>query len=101
MHRPHRYLASFFLTAALAAPLSLMAMPTPQEAGVQVRVYDKQHKDYHNWDDNENRAWNQYLTENHRDAHEYSKSNKKEQSQYWTWRHAHPDDRDHRDGDHH
>jgi hypothetical protein len=101
MHRPHRYIASFFLTAALAAPLSSMAMPKPQEAGVQVRVYDKQHKDYHNWDDNENRAWNQYLTENHRDSHEYSKSNKKEQSQYWAWRHAHPDDRDHRDGDHH
>jgi hypothetical protein len=91
MHRPHRYLASFFLTAALAAPLSIMATPTPQEAGVQVRVYDSHHKDYHNWDDNENRAWNQYLTENHRDAHEYAKSNKREQTQYWNWRHAHPD----------
>jgi hypothetical protein len=97
MHGSRHYIASLFLTAALAAPLSLMAAPQPQEAGVQVRVYDKQHKDYHNWDDNENRAWGQYLTENHRDSHEYSKSNKREQSQYWNWRHAHPDDRDHQD----
>jgi hypothetical protein len=97
MHGSSHYIASLFLTAALAAPLSLMAAPRPQEASVQVRVYDKQHRDYHNWDDNENRAWGQYLSENHRDAHEYSKSNKREQSQYWNWRHSHPDDRDHQD----
>jgi hypothetical protein len=96
MHRPHHYLASFFLTAALAAPLSLMAAPAPQDASVQVRVYDKNHKDYHNWDDNENRAWGQFLVENHRDSHEYAKANKKEQAQYWNWRHAHPDHPDHR-----
>jgi hypothetical protein len=101
MHRSHHYLASLFLTAALAAPISMMAAPVPQEAGVQVRVYDKNHKDYHNWDDNENRAWNRYLTENHRDSHEFSRANKREQSQYWNWRHAHPDDRDHHDNDRH
>jgi hypothetical protein len=90
MHRAHHYIASLFLTAAIAAPGSLMAMPVPQ-VGVQVRVYDKDHKDYHNWDDNENRAWGQYLTENHRNSHEFAKANKKEQSQYWKWRHNHPD----------
>ena len=95
MHRSHHYLASLFLTAALAAPMSILAAPAPQEASVQVRVYDRNHKDYHNWDGKENRAWNQYLTENHRDSHEYSKSKKREQSQYWDWRHAHPGDRDH------
>jgi hypothetical protein len=101
MHRPHHYLASLLLTAALAAPISIMAVPVPQEASVQVRVYDKHHKDYHNWDDNENRAWNRYLVENHRDSHEFSRANKREQSQYWNWRHAHPDDRDHHDNDRH
>jgi hypothetical protein len=101
MHRPHHYLASLFLTAAIAAPISLMAMPSPQDASVQVRVYDKNHKDYHNWDDHENRAWGAYLTENHRNPHEYSKANKKEQGQYWNWRHAHPDDREHHDNDRH
>jgi hypothetical protein len=98
MHRPHHYFASLLITASLAAPISVMALPVPQE-GVQVRVYDKGHKDYHNWDANENRAWGAYLSENHRDSHEYSRSKKKEQTQYWNWRHDHPDqgDRDHRD----
>jgi hypothetical protein len=91
MRSKHEFIASLLLTAALAVPVVVMAVPGPQEASVQVRVYDKNHKDYHNWDDNENRAWGTFLVENHRDHHEYSKSNKKEQSEYWNWRHAHPD----------
>jgi hypothetical protein len=91
MHRANRYITSLFLTAALAAPVAIMAIPVPQEGRDQNRVYDKQHKDYHNWDDKENHAWGQYLTENHKSSHEYSKANKKEQSQYWNYRHAHPD----------
>ncbi|HXQ25176.1 MAG TPA: hypothetical protein VN822_02100 [Candidatus Acidoferrales bacterium] len=90
MHRAHRYIASLFLTAFLAAPVVTMAA-RPQDASVQVRVYDKDHKDYHNWDDNENRAWGVYLTNNHKKSHEFSTANKKEQSQYWNWRHSHPD----------
>jgi hypothetical protein len=88
----NRCICSLVLSAALAAPVAILAA-APQEANVQVRVYDRNHKDYHNWDDNENRAWGQYLTENHREAHEFSKANRKEQSQYWNWRHAHPDGR--------
>lgn len=91
MHRANRYITSLFLTAALAAPVAIMAIPVPQEGRDQHRVYDKEHKDYHNWDDNENHAWGQYLTENHKTSHEYSKANKKEQSQYWNYRHSHPD----------
>ena len=91
MHRANRYIASLFLTAALAAPVALMAIPAPQEDHNRNRVYDKEHKDYHNWDDNENKAWGQYLSENHKSSHEYAKASKKEQSQYWNYRHAHPD----------
>ena len=91
MHRTHRYIASLFLTAALAAPVSVMAAAAPQEVGVQVRVYDKNHKDYHNWDEHENHAWGVYLADNHRHTHEYSHASHKEQEQYWNWRHSHPD----------
>ena len=93
MHPAHRYIASLFLTAALVVPVSLMAAPIPQEASVQVRVYDKEHKDYHNWDDNENRAWGQYLSENHKKSHDFQKAPKKEQSDYFNWRHSHPDEK--------
>ncbi len=89
MHLSHRYIASLFLTAALAAPVAIMAAPAPQGSRpAQVRVYDKQHKDYHNWDDNENRAWGQYLTDNHKNPHEFSKANKREQSKYRNYRHS-------------
>jgi hypothetical protein len=91
MHRANRYCTSLFLTAALAAPVAILAVPIPQEDHNQKRVYDKDHKDYHNWDANENKAWGQYLDDNHKSSHEYSKANKKEQSQYWNYRHAHPD----------
>ena len=91
MHRAHRYVVSLFLTIALAAPVAIMAEPGPQRANVQVRVYDKTHKDYHNWDDRENRAWGRYLADNHRNSHRFAKAKRQERSQYWNWRHNHPD----------
>jgi hypothetical protein len=89
MHRAHRYMTALLLTAAFAAPVTVMAIPAPQ--AVSIRVYDKNHKDYHNWDDRENHAWGLYLTENHKNQREFKKANKKEQSDYWNWRHSHPD----------
>jgi hypothetical protein len=89
MHRAQRYITALLLTAAFAAPVTVMAAPAPQ--AVSIRVYDKNHKDYHNWDDRENHAWGLYLTENHRSQHDFKKANKKEQSDYWNWRHSHPD----------
>jgi hypothetical protein len=91
MHIANRCLASIFLSAALVAPASVIAAPKPQEAGVQVRVYDKDHKDYHNWDAHENAAWGRFIVENHRKDHEYAHADKKEQREYWNWRHSHPD----------
>ena len=91
MHRVSKYLGSLFLVAALAAPVTMIASPVPQDDKKHQRVYDRDHKDYHNWDDKEDHAWGQFLTENHRDSHEFAKSNKKEQSEYWNWRHSHPD----------
>ena len=82
MHRSYLFVAALFLAAAIAAPVSMMAAPVPQEAGVQVRVYDSGHKDYHNWDENEDRAYRGYLTERHYSYVEYNKQNHKRQQQY-------------------
>jgi len=84
-------MSSLFLAAALATPVAITAAPEPQSASVQLRVYDRDHKDYHNWDDKENRAYVQYRPENAKSAQEYSKASKKQQSQYWNWREGHPD----------
>jgi hypothetical protein len=101
MHRDYRYLfSSLFLTAALAAPASISAAK-PQDNGRQGenhrddkdrnRVYDRSHNDYHNWDDNEDRSYRQYLGEKHKDYRPFSETKRKEQTAYWNWRHSHPD----------
>jgi hypothetical protein len=87
----NRYISSLLLAAALAAPVVMIASPRPQEASVQLRVYDRDHRDYHNWDDRENHAYRQYLGEQHRSYHEYQGQNRKVQRHYWNWRHSHPD----------
>jgi hypothetical protein len=91
MHRSYRFIASLFLAATIAAPVTMMAAPAPQQAGVQVRVYDRDHKDYHNWDDREDRAYRGYLTEQHITYREYNRQNHRTQRNYWNWRHEHPD----------
>ncbi|HEY2545031.1 MAG TPA: hypothetical protein VGI46_03105 [Candidatus Acidoferrum sp.] len=89
MHRASRYIASLFVTAALTAPAAIMAAPARQDD--RDRVYDREHKDYHRWDDKEDQAWKRFLAEKHRDDHEFAKASKKEQEEYWNWRHSHPD----------
>jgi hypothetical protein len=91
MRFTHRYIGSLLLAAALAAPVAILAAPAPNDDGVQIRFYDSRHKDYHNWDDRENKSWGVYLSDNHKRSHEFSRSSRREQSHYWNWRHSHPD----------
>jgi hypothetical protein len=91
MHRAHRYVSVLFLTAAIAASGPIVGAATPQEASVQVRVYDSNHRDYHNWDDREDHAYRGYLSERHENYRPYDKQNSKHQKNYWNWRHSHPD----------
>jgi hypothetical protein len=86
-----RLISSLILAAAITAPMAIVAAATPNDDGVQIRVYDRNHKDYHNWDDHENTAWGVYLTNNHRKPHEFAHSSRREQANYWNWRHSHPD----------
>jgi hypothetical protein len=91
MHRIDRYIRSLLLAAAIAAPSAIMADPRPHDGNVQVRVYDRDHRDYHNWNDHEDRAYRRYLEEQHRSYREYHRQHYKVQRHYWNWRHSHPD----------
>jgi hypothetical protein len=84
-----KYITSLCLSAALLAPVAIVAAApaSPQDH----RYYDKEHKDYHNWDDREQSAWGRFLAEKHRKDHEFEKASEKEQQEYWAWRHSHPD----------
>jgi hypothetical protein len=87
----NRFISAFILAGAILVPTAIVAAALPQEASVQVRVYDRDHKDYHNWDDREDRAYRSYLNDQHRSYRAYDKQSHKDQRNYWNYRHNHPD----------
>jgi hypothetical protein len=71
------------LSGMLMAPLAIQA---------EQRVYDPYRRDYHGWNDNENRAYRHWLVEEqHHKWHEWNRASKREQRDYWRWRHEHSD----------
>jgi hypothetical protein len=89
----HRFLSSLVVTAALLAPGLGQAAAAAQERAavrvgpVSVRVYDRAHKDYHVWDDNEDRTYRSYLSDNHQTYRPIAKLSHKQQNSYWNTRH--------------
>jgi hypothetical protein len=82
MRFTHRYIGSLLLAAALFAPVAILAAPGAKDDGVQIRVYDSHHKDYHNWDDREASAYRNWQQERNENR-EFSKLKREEQSEYW------------------
>jgi hypothetical protein len=83
------FLSSLFLTAALAVPMAIRTNAAPQS--VSVRVYDRDHKDYHNWDDHETRSYELFRNDHPKYNVKFTKTKRNQQKEYWTWRHSHPD----------
>jgi len=83
-----RYLSTLLLGAAMCAPVVIQAADEHHDK----RYYDSDRKDYHEWNEQEARAYRHWLTEEqHREYHDWRKANKKEQQEYWRWRHEHED----------
>jgi hypothetical protein len=73
------------LSGVLMAPLAI-------QASAEQRYYDHDRRDYHEWNDGENRAYRHWLVEeNHRRWHEWNRASRREQRDYWRWRHDHMD----------
>ena len=79
-------LSGFLVAATLLAPLAATA-----EDKHDKRYYDKSGKDYHVYNNQEDRAYRVYLGEQHRDYREFGKTKAAEQQQYFKWRHEHSD----------
>ena len=99
MHRGYRYLSTLFLAGALAAPVATMAAARPQDdrnhenkQNENKRYYDKSHKDYHTWDNNEDHAYQRYQSEHHQ-SRAFVQLSTRQQTVYWNWRHNNPDNR--------
>ena len=90
----HRFLSSLVVTAVLLAPGSSHAVAAAQTrttvkvGPVTLRVYDRSHKDYHVWDDQEDHTYRTYLSDNHQTYHPIAKLSNKQQTTYWNSRHA-------------
>lgn len=53
------------------------------------RYYDRDHRDYHEWNERERRAWHRYWAERHRREIEWERANERQRRAYWRWRHEH------------
>jgi hypothetical protein len=89
MFRKGLLVSSFFLGVALLAPAVIRANPaTPQ---VSIRVYDRDHRDYHNWDDREIHSYGLYRADHPNYNVTFARTSRRQQRDYWRWRHEHPD----------
>ncbi len=79
-------LTAFLVGATLTASVAMKADDHHEK-----RYYDKQARDYHKWDDHEDRAYRAYLGEQHRDYRDFHKTKSAQQREYFRWRHEHPD----------
>lgn len=94
MRRGNRWIVSMFISAGLMAPLGALAMPKPQDDRErheqeehQRRMYDPENRDYHNWDDREDRMCRQWLERRNQGYVDYNQLSEREQREYWRWRH--------------
>jgi len=82
-----RLLITLSLSTALMIPFYSYAAPQDHDN----RYYDKHHKDYHQWDDREDKAWHMYWEQRHRTYVDWSRASESQRQAYWDWRHRHSD----------
>lgn len=102
MRREKLCVASMFLSAALMMPIGAMSFPAPQDDHEkheqeehERKVYDNEHRDYHNWDQREDAAYRHWLEERHEAYVDFNHLKHKKQQEYWKWRHEHEQHEEH------
>lgn len=88
-----RTLTTLSIAAALLAPLGLMAQDHDdhRDRDHDRRYYDTRHKDYHQWNGNEDRAYHMYWEQNHHAYIDWDHASARQRQGYWDWRHNHSD----------
>jgi len=79
-------LTALFAGVTLTAQVAVRVDSHPDK-----RYYDRSGRDYHTWNDQEDRAYRAYLTEQHRNYREFNRTKASQQQAYFGWRHTHPD----------
>jgi type III secretory pathway component EscR len=82
-----RFIGALLLSGVLMAPVISQAKDRDDR-----RVYDPYRRDYHEWNENEERAYRHWVEqERHREYRAWKHASKRDQREYWRWRHEHSD----------
>jgi hypothetical protein len=84
-----KLIGTFLFGAMLVLPLTVQADDHDKRDDHSQRYYDSSHKDYHQWNDQEQREYDRYLSEHHRKHEDFNRLSKRQQQNYWKWRHDH------------
>jgi hypothetical protein len=79
-----RLVGLFILGVSVIGPAVGAVSASPS---VGIRVYDREHRDYHRWDSREQRAYRQYLAERRLAYVRYQRQREAQRREYWHWRH--------------
>jgi hypothetical protein len=80
------------MTAALVIPSTILGQDRDHDRDHDKhRYYDKRHRDYHEWNDHEDRAWHMYWEQRHRPPVDWGRASERQRERYWAWRHEHSD----------
>jgi len=90
MKRIGLFIPTLLLSTVLVAPLATRTSAKAQ--GVSIRIYDRDHRDYHDWDDHEARYYERWRHDHPEYRVEFRRNNRERQREYWRWRHEHHDD---------
>jgi hypothetical protein len=84
-------LTAFLLGAAMIGPVGVRAADNRErEEHREKRYYDRERKDWHEWNEQEERAYHRWFEESHEPYREWERARRREQQEYWKWRHEHP-----------
>jgi len=84
-----RAFGALTLAAAIGGS-ALFATPALAKSAVVIRFYDRDHRDYHRWDRDEDRRYRAYLAERHQRYLAFQRASRQRRIAYWRWRHEHP-----------
>ena len=81
------------LGIALLSPSYLVAQDHDRDhdRDHEHRYYDADHRDYHEWNEREDRAYHRYWEDRHRHYIDWERASEAQRRAYWRWRHEHPD----------
>lgn len=63
----------------------------PRDSKTYRRYDDRLGHDSHEWNEQEDRYYRQYLQDSRRNYRQFDRINRRDQERYWRWRHAHND----------